>query len=285
MGSFTKAAASGVKHMFGWFIDDNGFPTGASPTPPSQGATGSGAFNLRGIKTAAPASPEPETTQSTGDDGLIAEFDYESIATRGFIAELAVVDMGINSTILNTTVRTVGELKMALEDIPNPIERNMGFIIQGRAKKQDLGVTGQKGWEGVILPLCTAMPLGRASYDERGAAIYRMKITPQLAGFDPMGLTISSAQDGSDGGRRYRFTSEYPIHLHTWRGSGAIATFNTQHRVISAAKTPVYGNRVLLTTSSVTPATPSVTLSGNPASGAVLASLYEFDSLLPPNSL
>lgn len=277
MGSFTKGVAAGNRYAFGWFIDDNGFPLGSSTSAPSQGATGSPAVNLEGIKVAAPTSPEQETVPVTGDDELIEEFDFSPTTARSFVIEYATESLAFISAILGTNVVTWGEAKAAIMDIPNAPERNMGFIFQSRAKKRNVGVSGQKGWNGKVVPLASATPLGRASFDERGAATFRMQITPHLAGYDPFGLTILSSNYGAGGGRYIPFFSEYPLTLHTWRGTGAIPTFNTQHRVISVAKTPVYGNRILLTTSSVTPATPSLTLSGNPAGDAVLVSLHEFD--------
>jgi hypothetical protein len=279
MASFTKGAAAGNQRAFAWFIDDNGFPTGATNTAPSAGATGSGAFQIKGVKTASPTIPESDTVQVTGDDDLISEFSFASLTTRAFTVEYSVEDLTVVAAMLGTTLVTWGEVKVALLDIVSPPERNMGFIFQSRAKKQDSGVMGQAPWHGAIVPIATAEPLGRASFDERGAAVFRMRITPQIAGYDPFGVTIQSANYGTSGGRYATFLSEHPLHLMRHTGTGAIAEFTLDYQPISAAKTPVYANRVLQTTSSVSTSAPySYTTSGNPASGAAIVSVYEHEA-------
>ncbi len=278
MASFTKGLAAGNRLAFAWFIDDYGFPLGSSTSAPSQGATGSPAFNLEGIKTASPTIPEPEIVPVTGDDDLLAEFDFSATTARSFQIEYSVEDLNILSAILGTNVVTWGEAKVSMLDIPNPPERNIGLIFQSRAKKRNLGVSGQKGWNGTIIPLATLTPLGRASYDERGAAVFRMQVTPQQAQYDPVGITIAAANYGSSGGRYQTFFTENPITLHTWRGTGVVTQFTLQHRPITAAKTPVWSNRVAATTNSVSTTAPySATVSAAPAGAAAAASVYEFD--------
>ena len=146
MGSFTKGLAAGNRLSFAWFIDDFGFPLGNSTSAPSQGATGAPAFNLEGIKTAAPTNPEREIVPVTGDDDLLAEFDFSPTTSRSFVIEYSVEDLSILAAILGTNIVTWGEAKIAMMDIVSPPDRNMGFIFQSRAKKRNLGVSGQKGW-------------------------------------------------------------------------------------------------------------------------------------------
>jgi hypothetical protein len=280
MATFNEHLAAGTAYAFGWFIDSNGFPTGGTSSAPSQGAAGSAAFRIRGIKSASPTIPDPERVPVTGDDTLLAEFQFASIATRGFNIEYSIESLTLLSRLLNTTIQTWGEARVALLDIPNPPDYNMGFILQGKAKKQDTGVAGQAAWSGIIMPLSTATPLGRSTFEERGAAVFRYSISPQIAGYDPFGITFGSAvygQGGALGGRYMPFDSEYPVTLHTWRGTGALSTFTLDYQPVSAAKTPGYSNRVALSTSSVSTTAPySVTYGSTPAGAAAVVSVYEF---------
>ena len=280
MATFNEYLAAGNAYAFGWFIDSNGFPLGSTASAPSQGAAGSAAFRIRGVKTASPTIPDTEKVPVSGDDSLLAEFNFGSIATRGFNIEYSIESLTMVGRLLNTTVQTWGEVRAALMDIPTPPDYNMGFILQSKAKKQDTGVQGQASWSGVIIPLATATPLGRATFEERGAAVFRYAVSPQTAGYDPFGITIASAvygQGGASGGRYMPFTAEYPIVLQTWRGTGAIAQFTLDYQPVNATKTPVYVNRVIATTSSVVTTSPySVTVSANPAGAAAVVSIHEF---------
>lgn len=276
MPVFNRAFAAGNRYAFGWFIDDNGFMTGAATTAPANGATGSGAFALTGIKTAAPTIPEPEIVQVTGDDALQGEFAFDAVETRAFTMEYAVEDLSLISTILGTTLTTWGEVRAALMDIPNAPERNMGFIFQSRARKGDIGVVGQRGWNGKIIPLATFTPLGRASFDERGAAVFRGLITPQSTGYDPFGVSILTTNYGTTATRQFPFNAENPIHIKTYRGDGTTTAFTLDYVPVSAAKASAFVDRVVRTVSTVSTVASTVTVSSAPALGRPMTVLYEF---------
>lgn len=279
MASFTQKIQAGNAYAFGWFIDSFGFPTGATASAPSQGATGSGAFRIRGIKNASITIPTPEGVPVTGDDSLLGEFQFPSVEIRRFDIDFSVDDLDLLATLLNITLQTWGEARVALNDLDVPPEYNMGFILQSKAKKFDTGVQGQKGWGGTIVPLATASPLGRVAFEERGAAVFRYSISPQSAGYDPRGFTINTANYNvvSGGGRQQPFTAEYPLHLKTWRGTGAVTEFNLDFQPITAAKTPFYERRVAKTTSAVNTTTNTGSVSVAAAAGAELVSIYEFN--------
>lgn len=90
MPTYTKAAVAGNAQCWLGFIDGNGFMVGSATTAPSSGAAGSPMIKLVGIKEAPAAVPEAEVVQSTGDDDLIAEFDFTNTQSRSFVAEFAV---------------------------------------------------------------------------------------------------------------------------------------------------------------------------------------------------
>lgn len=279
MTSFTKSATAGNTECWLGFLDSNGFLAGSSPTAPSQGAAGSAMVRLYGIKEAPVAVPEQDVVQVTGDDDLIAEFDFTNIGTRSFVAEFAVEDLNMVAQLQGTLVETVGEIKMTGLDVIAPAELNVCLILQSRAKKIDAGVRGQKGWAGVIIPVATAKPLGRNGFSERTPGVYRLQITPQTASNHPWGISILDANAGTSGQRFTVFTAENPITMHAHSGNGALSTFTLDYAPVSAAKTKVYSARVAQTTSSVSTSAPySVTITGTPIGAAQMITVYEYSA-------
>ena len=82
MARFTKNIAAGNNFNFLGFIDSRGYLVGSTTSAPAAGAAGSPMIRVQGAKTAAPAVPEPEVVQVTGDDTLLGEFEFDSIAQR-----------------------------------------------------------------------------------------------------------------------------------------------------------------------------------------------------------
>ena len=139
-------------------------------------------------------------------------------------------------------------------------------------------MVGQSGWTGVWIPLATAKPLGRSSFDERGPAVYRYQITPQIASNNPWGITIAAANTGTTGLRYRPFTSENPVTAHAHTGTGALQTFTLDYQPISAAKTTTITQKVNDPVASVSTSSPySVTLSGTPIGAAPMVTVYEFE--------
>lgn len=276
MASFTKAIAAGAAYAQIGFLDSNGFLIGSNVTAPSQGATGSGMYFVKGIKSAPMGNTTTNKVQITGDGGLIGEFTFPSLDSRSFIIEIAVQDLEMEAKLLGTTVETLGEIKLGALDVEDPAERNCCLLLQGRAKKQDSGVIGQTGWTGALFPLCTVFPLGRDSFNERDGAVFRYEVTPQTASNDPWGISYIGGTVGKNL-RQRPLNTEYPVTLHAHIGTGALSTFTLDKQPISASKTSVISNRVKQTTSSVSTSSPySVTISGTPIGGANLITVYEF---------
>lgn len=279
MAGPNSGIAAGAQFTFLGFYDDNGFLTGGTPTAPSNGDTDGNPFvRLTGIKEASPTVGEPETEVITGDDTRLGEFDFDSIASRRFTADMAVFDLQQEATLLGTTVDTVGEMKLGVMDIVDRAELTACLILQGRTKKHDVATRGLKAWSGIIIPAATIIPLGRQAFSERAGAVYRLSITPQVASHRPWGITLSEALGGTLGATYMPFTSDYPIHINVWSGSGVVVNFKTKHRPISVIKTPVFVDRVQVGVDSVTPGTRTVALSSAPASGRRVISVYEFDN-------
>ena len=275
MSSSDKVISAGGKYAFMSFINTNGFATGNNTTDITAGSS-RGAALLEGFKTATLTVGSPNTLVVTGDDVPLGEFDFENIDSRQFTAQFAIQDIELDARMLGVTVQTIAGIKIAGYDISDAPEQTGFVILQSRAKKQDTGTRGQAAWSGVIIPTVSLKPLGREAFTEREAAVYNLSITPQLAGYDVLGLTIAEAVHGTAGMRYQRFHSEYPIHAQAIRGDGVTTTFNLDYTPVSASLTAVYANRVAATVSSVSTSNKTVTVSGAPGSvyGIVL---YQFN--------
>jgi len=275
MGSFSKATAAGVAYGFLGFIDSNGFFIGGSTSAPAAGSS-SGMIRIRGIQTASPTVPEPDTVQIPGDDELISEFDFPSIASRRFNIDVAVGDLDLEALVQGTNVQTLGEFKYGALDITAATLPNAVILLEGNAKKQNQGVVGQAAWTGTIIPLCTVRPLGRVSINSREGAAWRLSVTPQLAGYYPWGITMTDSNAGADGMRQIPLAMENPVHLVAFTGNASAAEFTLDYTPISVAKTSIIVNRVVGTTASVNTSTKTATVTATPPSSARGIIAYEF---------
>lgn len=277
MSASNKTAAGGNKYAYLGFVDEFGFLIGGTPTAPSSGATGNPMNRLDAIKSAAPAVPEREAIQITGDDDLYGEIPLTSLATRRFNATMAVDDLQRDANLQNTNVETLGEIAMGVLDILDDVDYDTCLILQSRALKGDAGVRGKKAWNGRLVPLATTKPLGRRTFEERAAADFALDITPQLASYNPWGITMLEANAGTTGARYRPFSSEYPIVMERHTGNGVLSTFTLTNKPVSVAKMYVVVNRVLATVTAVSTTTPySFTVSAAPADGAKIITMMEF---------
>lgn len=280
MTGANRRIAAGTNLGFIGFYDTNGFPTGGTPTAPANGlTTGNPSYNIVGIKTASPTVPEPEVEQITGDDILIGEFDFPSIATRRFTIDVAVGDLTLDANMQGTLVETIADAKVGAQDIVDRVEQDSYLILQGRAKKQDLGVKGKKAYEGVFIPLATAIPMGRVGFTERGGAVYRYSISPQLAQNNIWGVTILEANAGTTGLRYRPFSSEYPIAIDVFSGDGIVTDWILKHQPVSIAKTNAFLDRVQQTVTGLVTGTHAATIAVARASGRVVF-VYQFDAFV-----
>lgn len=277
MTASKKITASGASYLFYGFLNEHGYLQGNLPQEPASGAAGSGMGLLEGVKSASPVIPEPDTEQVTGDDGLISEYEYDSIDTRRFSVEMAIMDMDVDAAILGITLEQIAEIIFGALDIQNPPEYDMCYIIQSRAQKQSVGSKGRKAWSGQFIPLASSKPLNRAAFAERTGAVYNMSVTPQMAFYDAWGVTIQSSTIGTDALRYRPFSSEYPIHVKRFTGTGALSTFTLDYEPVSVAKTSVFVRRVPATVNSISAGSKTFTLASAPADGAEIVVVYQFN--------
>lgn len=277
MAGSQKSVSAGFQQLWLGFLDSNGFLLGSTPTAPAAGAAGSGMMRVSGAKTAQITTPERELVQVSGDDGLIAEFDFDPLTSRGFAVELAIQDLLRDGRLNGTPVESIAGGLMGYLDILDAAEYDVCMLLQSRSKKQDAGVVGRKAWSGYYMPLGTAQPLGRGGFDERGAATYRLNITPQRASRNAWGVTMldDSALDINAFFRPFSF--DYPITLHRWTANGVLTTFNLDVTPVDTTSLAVYSSvGAAQTVNSVSVASKTLTLNSAPANNLGLVGMVQY---------
>jgi hypothetical protein len=276
----TTGRYTGVGSKFSQFgfIDSNGFFIGANPTAPSAGAAASNARQLWGVKNAAPTIPTPDVVQTTGDDGLLSEENFDSIETRSYQATFAIEDLENEAAVNGTIINTYGTIKELASDIASsPFYDTLVLHASfGRSQKNP---KGKRVWTTSIYPLVTLTFTGRDAFAERTPGTYGVSITPQLVGYNPLGFTMTDALNGTCSARVFKYESDYPLSLAGFTGTGAVTAFTgLTYDPQSVSGTIVTVDRVLSTVSSIqTGAVKGFTLSGAPRSDGRGIVLYEFD--------
>lgn len=278
-GSY-KSAAAGLQQSWMGFLDANGFLLGSDTSAPAAGATGSGMLRILGVKSANATVPERERTQSTSEDGeLVYDFDFPSPNSRAFIIETALQDLAMEAKLIGKPVEAIAGGLMGYEDITNAPEYDTCIIIQSRSKKADSGVNGQKGWSGKYYPLATVQALGRSGYDERGAAVYRLSVTPQLAAKNNWGVTFRDANGVDFFARARPYSFSQPIYLHRYVGNGVLTTFNLDYAPIDVASISVYSSvGAALTVASVSASGKTFTLNSAPANNLDFVAMVQYQA-------
>lgn len=280
----SRKIASGVRDNYIGFINDLGHFIGGTPNDPAIG-TASGMMELLGIKSVGFGVPDPDTVSITGDDTELGEFDHDSVTARAYICELAVHNLWLDAYLQGTTVDALAGGDWGALDITNAPERNVCVIHQGRAKKYDPDNTGLKAYEGILIPLATAKPLGRAQMKEREGAVYRLRITPQVAVRDPWGATYGASNTGVTALRVRSFRSDYPYHMVAFRGNGSLANVPLDYEPAGTAYARAWGSvsggarasELTISGMSGVGVTPrQATLSPAPASGTYNSILYQY---------
>lgn len=272
MGATRSAAAGSNYAAIGFYDSDGRFLVGGTRTAPAAGLVAGSTFaRIRGIKSGTPPANEPEATQITGDDGLVAEIDFTNIDTRRFTIEVAVQDLDLIAAADGTIVETVAGGKMLPVDTDTVPDRDAALILQSRNKNT---VTGASGYSGVFIPRATVQYLGRSEATEREAAAYQFSVTPQLTIYKPWGVTLSNSTNGAEQARQIPFASSKPFWMHCWTGDGAETDFATQHDLVGAASLAVFVDRVQVAVDSISSNT--ITLASAPGSGRPIVALYQF---------
>lgn len=272
-----KTAAAGTRLAKFGFIDTTGNLMGGSTSAPANGS-GSGMLKLVGIQEAQVGIVEGDTEDVPGDDGIIAQFLFAPNELPKFVANFGARDLTQDALFQSTLVEQLGQINIGVYQPNNPVYPDGCLIIQGEAKSKDSGSDGTKAWEGFIIPVVNVQPLGRETFSGRTAAVNRLKMVTQLASKKPWGVTITDAVNGTDGAPILPFTSDNPINMHRYTGTGAGGqSVVLDETPVSLARIVIHSNTALLTaTTDYTLSNKTITFVTNPAAGAKVIVLYEF---------
>lgn len=275
-----QTTAAGNRHTQVGFCDPNdGLFIGGTGTAPAQGSsTGGGMLFLPATKNANRTTPNPDNTIVTGEDGEVAhEYDWPSIASRGFTVELSAEDLTQVGTIQNMPVNSWLGGQYSYEDITDVQVPNMMAVLQSRSKRiSDGGGT----WGGVVLPSNTARYLGRGGFNERGAALFRFFLTPNPSGYDQMGFSIFDNGGNQKYARGIPFQGlPYPLTFHAFKGDGSTVLFPVTKRPVSTSYAQAALERVAASLASVSTSVPyGITLSsaaGTTGKRGIFAYLFQ----------
>lgn len=277
-----KVAAGNRDSYLGFFDTTYGIFCGGAPTLPSAG-TASGMVELLGVQEVPLSALEPENVPDPGDDTVLATFQFDNNTPRAYIVTMAVNDMQTDAWLMGTNIESIAGGDWGVLDVLNAPERNVCLLHQSRAKYFDPSNRGQAAWEGALVPLATARPLGRTTFAGRTAAIYRLAVVEQLASANPWGVTFTAAGAGTDSPYLRTFRSQYPYHMVAWAGNASLVIIPVDHRPVNTAKSAAWSNLpsgaigIPVTVSSVSATNKTETVSSTLASGTYGTLLYMYD--------
>lgn len=257
-------------------VNDGMFIGGTGTAPTAGSSTNGGMIFLPATKNANRVTPNPEFTQVTGDDGeTFHQYDWTSNADRGFPIEISAEDLEQYGLIQNMPNTSWLSGSYTFDDISNVYLPNMMVVLQSRSKRLSDGV-GR--WGGAILPNATLRVIGRAGFNERGAAIFRLYATPQPSNYDQMGFTIFDNDGTAKYARGIPFNNlSHPVTFHAFKGDGATAEFAVDRSPIGVSTSKATLERVNAPITSVASSSPyAITLSSNADDGARGIYAYEF---------
>jgi hypothetical protein len=274
-----KHIAAGTQLAFLGLVDSQGFFLGKTASTAQNKSEGM--IRLSGIQTANPGPIEGEDVPVEGDDAVLGKFQFAAADTPSFIANTGVFDLTTDALLQGTSVESLGDIRIGVAQPNDPVYADACMIIQGKAKSFDDGNVGVSAWMGYIIPLLTAQPLGRETFEGRTAASNRVKVVTQAASRKPWGVTITTAVLGTTGAPLLPFTADNPLTMHYFRGNAAIDTVTLDFTPVSQAKVIIHKETQLLTAGvdfTVNTSTKVVTFTSPPAANTRCVILYEFSA-------
>lgn len=265
----TQLTGAGNRFMQLGFNDPaDGMFIGGTGTAPAAGtSTDGGMIFLGGSKNANRSIPNPEFTQVTGEDGeLLHQYDWNSIADRAFALEFVAEELAVYALLQNMPETTWLGGSFTYDDVIGAVVPNMTGILESRTKRVSDGI-GR--WGGLIIPNGTVRVLGRAGFTERGAALFRLYMTPQPSSYNQMGYSIVDSDGQPKYARGIPFNNlAHPVTAHAFKGDGATAAFAVDKSPVAVANVQATLERVNASVLSVTSSSPyGITLSANAGSG------------------
>lgn len=279
MSYFSQYIAAGTQQTQLAFLDADNFAIGSERTAPAAGATPSGSYNVIGIQEASGIIPEGESVPVPGDDTTLGAFDFSSDDPRRFVMNLGQFDLLLNSRLQNTGTVQVAGATMGIGDSPEITPATVAMVIQGHSIKRTPGQAGQAAWTGFLMPVVTVLPLDRAAWQGRTAAVNRLQCTVQLATHYPYGVTYAANIEKVLNNYIHPYSSEYPMTFDAFTLNGVATSWVLSKTPVDVARTAVFVERLPVTVSSVTPSTKTIVLASAGVTGQRAVVWYAYSGL------
>lgn len=271
--------ARGILHR----LDANGYPKGITGTV-ANGSTAS-AYELKGVKTADLAVPEPEKTNITGNNQFMGAFTWPIGEAPSGSIEAAVMDLTLNAALEGTKVYGLGGTKFGVLGAKEADAKSIFVLLQSDAYSQDAGYVGLSKKFGILIPKASAVALGPSTINERGEINSRLSLTVQMADTYPWGEALSLANQGATEALMILMGSDYWIDVDVLVGDGTekdivLAYEPVGNHTADPARVMVYKDGVPLeptTDFTVDLETKTVTLTAAPTAGSVVVVWYEHE--------
>lgn len=221
-----KYIAAGFDRLEGHVLDGNNIANGTSSTTQvATGAAGSPGFRITGVKTSAITVPEPDVVPVTGDDSYLAGFIFPSANVRSFDIEASIEDLTNNTYFQLSKTYNIGNSSVGILDIPTPTLPSVCLIAVSNAKSEQSGSVGNAQFGGVIIPVCQIFPLGRTTFSERTAAVFRARVVMTQGQAFPWGETFTTTNVGTTAGTIVEWSAQHRKAIQRFTGDGGTQTF------------------------------------------------------------
>lgn len=275
----TQNIAAGFEILEFHVLDTTGYAAGSTGSV-SSGGTGAAAGRIKAVKTMDIQVTEPESKDITGDDNFQGNFIFAPAAGPSFTVETSIQNLTNDGVFQTTSVEALGDIDLGVTQPTDPVYPDVALLAVSRAKSKMAGSDGVSGYNGVIVPKCNIVPLGRSGYNERGEALYRYKVIASTSDADPWGKTYTNAIQGTTGAVIRPWTAENRVSIHRFTGDGSTTVFTLSNTPASASislKVIIFKDGLQVTSGvTVSTANKTLTFSVAPASGAKVVVFYEY---------
>ncbi len=230
---------SGFDLIFFSQLDEDGYAVGGTGVCVAGDEDGSPALRLDGAQTVDLSSPQPEVLTALGDDIPMVTERFEGTELPAGALAVASKDILALSYATGMPTRTVAGGLQVVRDTSGNEAPNLVMIFQRRSKSWAAGYKGVKQRSGLYALNVNLTPVG-SPYEQRSFQPYNWYINTSKASRHIWGETLQEATDGKLEASIVEFTSPNAMHLHSFRGDGAQATFNCAYTPISPATGGIY---------------------------------------------
>jgi len=277
MANEVKWTAGGLDGVHVGCRGASGFMAGFSNLTAASVGLGSGMRKIP-AKTAPLPIPPPVVKPVLADDGVLDNFTYASADPNQGILEVSTFDKTIENAVEGKTSVAVGIYTFSGRGgaIGNP--QKMMVLLTRQAHSLDSG-SAVAGFENELVLDVSMKPFGDESKAHQGDANNRIQCTFNDAPLTFWGALMSGGSVFSIAKQMsVVWFSQYRSMLHLFVGDGSLAeTTALDYTPVDAASTKAwnFATGAALTVSSVNTTTKTVTLSAAPASGVLVAILYQ----------